>query len=468
MSSLDIELPVLDLRDYQQEIWDWWFEDSYGMKNKRLSLEWARRHGKDLFSLNIMIAEAMLNVGNYWHVLPQQQQVKQAVWDGITSEGQKYLDFIPEELVYRRDNSSLKVYLRHPDNPKKEGSIISFIGGDNYDKKVGAGLKGAIISEHSLQKPNLFDIAVEPMLKETKGWCIFNYTPRGENQATKMFDFLEASDDIYERASKITNKDTNIVTPEEIAKELSRGKPQEVIDQEYFCSREGANFGSYYGQILRQYKDHVGKYPYDAGYPVHTLWDIGISDTMTIWFIQFIQRSIMIIDYYENTNYALGHYASVLQGKGYNYAMHHLPHDGAKRQLTRDEKAISVEQQLKDLGLRPTKLHDRTNDVYGQILRTRSFLPRCYFNDSEEVMLGYEALKQYQREWDDGRQVFKTTPLHNWASHPADAFRILPLIESTQSRPSSGSRSVQHTPSIRPRATIRTSRGSLKPTRGFR
>lgn len=382
-----------------------------------------------------MIAEAMLKVGNYWHVLPQSQQVKQAIWDGITADGTKYLDFIPPEIIYKKDNQSMKIYLKHPTDKdekgqSKAGSIISFVGGDNYDKKVGAGLQGCVISEHSLQKPNVFDLAIEAMLTETGGWCIFNYTPRGENHATDMWDYLDGSEFDYEWASKVTNHDTHVVSEEQINKERNRGKAEELIQQEYFCDREGAIQGAYYASLLKQHKDKVGKYNYDSGYPVHTLWDLGISDEMSIWFLQFIQKDIHIIDYYENTNYALGHYASVVQGKGYNYAMHHLPHDGAKRQLTVDEKAISIESQLKNLGLRPTKLHQRTANVYADIQRVRSFFTRIFFNDSAEVKVGHDALKAYRREWDENRMRFKDTPYHDWASNAADAFRILPMIES--------------------------------------
>lgn len=424
---MNIELPLLKLRPYQQDIWTRWFKERIRM----MSLEWARRHGKDLFSLNIMIAEAMLEVGNYWHVLPESQQIRNAVWEGITSGGKRYIDYIPPELIHKLDNQSMKIYLKNPTDQSKPGSIISFVGGDRYDKRVGAGLKGAIVSEHSLQKPNLYDLAIEPMLKETKGWVIFNYTPRGENHATKMFDYLAKRPDCI--ASRITNDDTHQVSDAEINEERKRGKPEEIIQQEYFCSREGAIFGSYYGDVLKQNKNKIGRYPYDSGYPVHTLFDIGISDNMAIWFVQFIQKEIRVIDYYENTNYALGHYASVLQGKGYLYAMHHLPHDGARRQLTDAEKAISIEQQFKDLGLRPIKLHPARHDIYGVIQRVRSILPRCYFNE-ETTKEGYEALKQYHREWDENRQIFKNTPCHDWSSDGADAFSIIVDIESNIER----------------------------------
>jgi len=418
-----IELPVLKLRDYQQKIWNKWFKERVRM----MSLEWARRHGKDLFSLNILTAEAMLEIGNYWFILPESQQVRNSIWEGMTKEGVRYLDYIPKDIIHKVDNQSMKLYLKNRTKPREPGSIISFLGGDRYDKRVGAGLKGVVISEHSLQKPNLYDLAVEPMIKETGGWVIFNYTPRGENHATKMWDYLATRPQYI--ASRVTNKETGIYSIQEINEERARGKPEEIIQQEMYCSREGAIYGSYYGDILKQYRDKVGNYPYDPGYPVHTLWDLGISDSMAIWFVQFIQKEIRVIDYYENENYALGHYASVLQGKGYLYAKHHLPHDGTKRQLTDAEKAISIEQQLKNLGVWPITIHPARADLYGAIQRTRAIIPRCTFN-AETTKEGYEALKQYHREYDENRQVFKNTPAHNWCSHAADAFSILPMIES--------------------------------------
>lgn len=427
-----IELPILQLRDYQQAIWDKWFlARSNSAESLKMSLEWARRHGKDLFSLNIMIAEAMLHVGNYWHILPESQQVRNAIWEGVTKDGVKYLDFVPKELIHKIDNQSMKIHFKDPVDPTRGGSIISFIGGDRYDKRVGAGLRGAIISEHSLQKPNLYDLAVEPMLKETKGWVIFNYTPRGVNHATKMWDWIATKPEYI--ASRITIDDTGLVTEKDLQEERERGKPEEIIQQEYYCSRQGAIFGSYYGDILNKNQDKLGVCLYDPAYPVHTLWDLGISDAMAIWFVQFVGNTVHVIDHYENTNYGLGHYANILASKQYSYAMHHLPHDGRKREMTTEEKAVSIESQLHKLGVTPTKIHEPRRDMYGIIQRVRAILPRCYFN-KETTSLGYESLKQYQREWDENRQVFKDTPLHNWCSHSADAFSILPVVDDEMSR----------------------------------
>jgi phage terminase large subunit len=39
-----------------------------------------------------------------------------------------------------------------------------------------------------------------------------------------------------------------------------------------------------------------------------------------------------------------------------------------------------------------------------------------------------DALQEYRFEWDESTQAFSPRPLHNWASHTADAFRYLALV----------------------------------------
>lgn len=421
-----IKLPLITLRDYQKPVWNRLFKEDI----KKAILIWHRRAGKDLFSLNYMIAKALLVTGNYWFILPEAQQVRNAIWEGITGEGVKYLDFIPKEIIYKMDNQSMKIYLKDPKDETKAGSIISFVGGDRYDKRVGAGLQGAVISEYPLQKPNLYDLALEPMLKETKGWIIFNGTPRGNNHAKIMYDFLKSKPKYL--ANLLTIEDTGVVDPKDLEEERERGKPEELIQQEYYCSFEGAIFGSYYGDLMKRYYDRVGKYPYEAGHPVHTVWDIGLHDAMSIWFFQFIDREIHVIDYYENSSYDFIHYVDKIQSKGYLYASHNIPHDGRTRQTsaqTATDRALRRDQQLMQLGLRNVKVHERTKDVYADISAVRSLFSKICF-DKEKTKDGYEALKQYRREFDENRQRFKDTPLHDWTSHAADAFRIIPRISN--------------------------------------
>lgn len=413
---MEISLPILPLRDYQQKIWDTLIKGNI----RRSFILMHRRAGKDVFCLQYLIQEAIDVPGNYWYILPQQNQVRRAIWEGITKDGDKYLSFIPEQVIEKISDMEMKVYL-------KNGSIISFIGGDRYDSLVGAGIRGAVISEYALQRPNLYDLAIEPMLRETKGWVLFNTTPRGNNHAKEMYEFLtkEMNEGRSAYTCKLTVDDTGgVVTPEDIEEERRRGKPEELIQQEYYCSFAGALQGSYYADMLNNCP--LGDYPYDERYPVHTMWDLGVSDTMAIWFVQFVEGTIRVIDYYENHTYGLGHYAGIVLDKKYRYAGHHLPHDGTHRQLTLDEKAQSIQNQLMRLGLENIDIIPRTTDVYADIQAVRGILPLCRFDNKTKI--GYGCLRDYRREYDDKNRCFKETPLHDYTSHASDAFRILPYI----------------------------------------
>jgi hypothetical protein len=48
---------------------------------------------------------------------------------------------------------------------------------------------------------------------------------------------------------------------------------------------------------------------------VHTAWDLGVSDSTAIWFVQCVGRERRLVDYYEGSGVGLDHYAQVLHDK---------------------------------------------------------------------------------------------------------------------------------------------------------
>jgi hypothetical protein len=144
---MEISFPYkIDLRPYQYDIWDYMEPCSDG---KRAMQVWHRRAGKDLCDLQIMAKEAAKIRHNYWFILPFYQQVRKAIWEGKTKDGQPYLSFIPDELIRKKNKQEMYIELIN-------GSIIRFLGGDNPDSLVGAGPRGIVISEWALQKPSLW------------------------------------------------------------------------------------------------------------------------------------------------------------------------------------------------------------------------------------------------------------------------------------------------------------------------
>jgi phage terminase large subunit len=54
----------------------------------------------------------------------------------------------------------------------------------------------------------------------------------------------------------------------------------------------------------------------------------------------------------------------------------------------------------------------------------RMLFSRCWF-DQVKCRAGIEALQHYRRDYNERLNEFKATPVHDWASHGADAFRGL-------------------------------------------
>jgi len=159
--------------------------------------------------------------------------------------------------------------------------------------------------------------------------------------------------------------------------------------------------------------------PYDPVLPVNTYWDLGVSDSTCIWFTQQTGREIRVIDYYEASGEGLPHYAAILNGKGYVYGKHYAPHDIQVRELGSGRSRIET---AATLGI---KFQIAPNiPIDDGIHAARMILPRCYF-DKAKTARGYECLANYRREYNDKMGEFKSTPVHDWASHGADAFRYL-------------------------------------------
>ena len=59
------------------------------------------------------------------------------------------------------------------------------------------------------------------------------------------------------------------------------------------------------------------------------------------------------------------------------------------------------------------------------IQAARDFLRTVLAIDSVKCDHGIEALRVYRRNWDEINKVFQNHPVHDWASHPADAWRYM-------------------------------------------
>ena len=416
MTRLPLEIPRgWQPRRYQTPLWN--YLDAGG---KRAVAVWHRRAGKDSLSLNWTATAAWFDrVGVYWHMLPEAAQARKAIWDGVDRQGRRMIDqAFPHDIRAGKANETeMKIRLRN-------GSIWQVVGSDNYNSLVGTNPVGIVFSEYSLAKPAAWDF-LRPILAENGGWAVFIYTPRGENHGYDLYQMARANPDWFCEVLPVSK--TGAIGPKVIADERRSGMPDEMIQQEYFCSFSAPLIGSYYGKLLETAHEEcrVGLIPYDPALPTHTFWDLGIGDTTAIWAAQFTGREIRIVRSYEASGHGLDHYVGVIRDWGIGAGDDWLPHDAKVRELGTGRSRVETLAELIRKANLPRRLRLTPNlGLEDGVNAARVILPQCRF-DLDRNRGGLKALRHYEREWDEGKRCFKTTPLHNWASHFADAFRYL-------------------------------------------
>ena len=186
------------------------------------------------------------------------------------------------------------------------------------------------------------------------------------------------------------------------------GKPRRVA--------EGA---IYRHEIDAVFKDNrVRLVPYDPMLPVHTVWDLGWNDAMTIIFVQRTPMDVRLIDYIEDNNRTLDWYVAELERRPYRFGTDYIPHDGRTRNF---QTGKSTEELLGELK-RKTHVLPQTSVEEG-IKAARLLWPRCYFDQGKTARL-LECLKRYRRDVNQATNE-PGVPRHDEYSHGADAFRYL-------------------------------------------
>lgn len=434
------------------------YMDNERIKRKTAFLMCHRRGGKDLTAWNAMIKATQKRVGVYWHMLPQLNQAKNVIWNGKTKEGKSFMDFIPPQLISSKRDDEMIIKLTN-------GSIIKLCGADKVDSLVGANPIWITFSEFAIMKPSVFHY-LSPILRENDGTAVFVTTPRGKNHAYEQFKSMAPSPDcfvqlltvedtkkplIYE-GEKLRDKDNKIIyvpvtTQEDLEHERSiNNMPEELLRQEYYCDFEVALVGSYYSEATARIEreERIKLDLFNPKYPVYTAWDLGISDQMAIWFFQVYDNNAYFIEYNEFTGRTLQECCHIVTGnleklktdfawddlmmqkaiqqfshhKKYNFKQHFAPHDIAVRELTRGVSRLVIAKKEGGIDFRVLK----RAGVQEGIDTVRKVLVKSEF-DKDKTQLGFRALKEYHKQWDDKRLCFADNPYHDWSSNGADSMR---------------------------------------------
>jgi len=209
-------------------MWDYFLQNKKGLRGLAI---WPRRNGKDIVSLNILIAKAIQKVGLYLYIGPLHTQTRQIVWMGSNDDGKRFLDYIPPQLVKKKRNAVMEIDLIN-------GSMIKIVGSDQYDNLMGLNAQGAIFTEYSLQKPEAWDY-IRPMMANNGGWALFNGTPRGLNHMYAMSNMAKKNNSWFYQY--LTRDETGYPTKEAIQADREAGMKESLIEQEYYVSWDSSS-----------------------------------------------------------------------------------------------------------------------------------------------------------------------------------------------------------------------------------
>lgn len=373
-----------------------------------------RRFGKTVGCINDKIKLALKNTRQhppprYSYIAPTYSQAKDVAWGYL----KYYSAPIPGIQV-----SESELWIEYPN-----GARVRLYGADNFERMRGLYNDDVTIDEPAQIDPRAWPEVIRPTLTDFNGGATFIGTPKGRD----WFYFVDKTEDGSEDPDffRLTLKasKTGIIARDELSA-LRRGMTQDQYDQEFECSFDAAIVGAYYGKLVADAERdrRICGVPYDPTAMVWTTWDLGISDSTAIWFAQVVGREIHLIDYYEASGVDLGHYVREVSNRPYVYGGHIVPHDAQARELGTGKTRLEV---LASLGLRNMTIAPM-HRVEDGINAVRVMLPRTWI-DARKCTRGIDALKLYRSEYDEKLRTLRPRPVHDWASHGADALRYLAM-----------------------------------------
>ena len=404
-----IKLDKFHPREYQKPIID----AVFNKKCKNIYCIMPRRSGKDITTWNICIKLALEKTCLIYYILPTYSQAKKAIWQAISNDGVKFLDYIPKVAIKALNGQEMKVTFYN-------NSIIQCIGGDSYNTSlVGSNPYVCVFSEWSLMDKEAYDFA-SPILAANNGIAIFLYTPRGYNHAYKLHMAANKWPDwfVYYR----TLDDTKHITKEALAKEREKHS-EEFIQQEWFCSYirgvEGAIYGRYLDELRA--KQHVTNVDWEPSLKVHTAWDLGNDKNMAVIFFQVARQEIRIIDTLQLKDGALPEYIAEVKKKPYIYGKHFGPHDIQVREMGTNITRWGIAYQL---GINFDQVPDV--GIANGIEATKAMFHRLWIDENKcEVLL--RSIENYRREFDEKKQEYSNKPVRDWTNHMVDSLRYMAL-----------------------------------------
>lgn len=382
-------------------------------------------------TINDAVAKALNNQRSrprYAYIAPLRSQAKKVSWE--------YCKEYTEGLHAKKPSESeLVVSIRTPYNDK---ATLELYGADgpNAEAMRGNYFDGVVVDEYGDMRPSILEKIILPTLTDRQGWVVLIGTYKGKNHFYRTMRNYQGYDLPYEvdpvehareHFTMVLRADQSGIIPEPELIRLRRSMDTESYRQEFLCDPNAAVKGTYYAEKINELEDSGQIFSDEAAYdielPVESVMDVGRTDGFACWMWQKRPGGIALIDYFEMVGADPEKVFAELDKRPYRYRKLWLPHDAKAK--TFQSKRSTIEQFLEKYGPDIVSLVPELGKQDG-ITAVRKILPMCYFD--RKTSDGVEALRAYARKFDEITKSYSDDAVHNWASHPSDAFRYLAIV----------------------------------------
>lgn len=305
------------------------------------------------------------------------------------------------------------------------GSLIIFKGMQSYNAETIKSLEAydiAWVEEAQTLSQRSLDM-LRPTIRKPGSELWFSWNPRFKTDPVDRFFRRNPPE---EAVSVMVNWRDNPWFPEVLYKDMQRDFEVDPDKADHVWN--GA-YGSSEGAILSRWineAEREGRINNDVqfdphGSPVEISSDIGFRDTASWWFWQRRVGGFAVLKYDSDSGLDADDWIERLKETIKDFGVLGkiwLPHDA--RAKTFQSKHSSMEKFLAVFGANKVDIVPQSKKL-DQISAARKVVKRCEFN-REHCEAGIDGLLAWEYEWIDDNNVFSKEPLHNWASHPGDAF----------------------------------------------
>lgn len=189
-----------------------------------------------------------------------------------------------------------------------------------------------------------------------------------------------------------------------------------------YGSSEGAILSRWVNEAERDGRIHSNVKYDPQGSPIEISSDLGFRDTSSWWYWQRKVGGFSLLKYEGESGLDADDWIPRIEedilSLGAQLGKIWLPDDAKAK--TFQSKHSSVEKFLKAFGSDKVGIVPASKKA-DQISAARRVIRKCEFH-REQCEGGLDGLMAWEFEWKDDGNVFSREPVHNWASHPGDAY----------------------------------------------